>query len=88
MTTAGLRSLFRYHRQATGINLANPHRFRHTFASDMVREGVSLPALMHLMGHSDIQTTLIYVQVTPQDVYLQYARAVSNRIHRPPVTSS
>jgi integrase/recombinase XerD len=88
MTAAGLRSLFRYHRQSTGIKLANPHRFRHTFASDMVREGVSLPALMHLMGHADIQTTLLYVQVTPQDVYVQYARAVANRIHRPPVTSS
>jgi integrase len=88
MTAAGLRSLFRYHRQSTGIKLANPHRFRHTFASDMVREGVSLPALMQLMGHADIQTTLLYVQVTPQDVYLQYACAVAKRIHRPPVTSS
>lgn len=29
MTPAGLRSLFRYHRQTTGIKLANPHRFRH-----------------------------------------------------------
>src|SRR5436853_1803669 len=29
MTAAGLRSLFRYHRQGTGIQLANPHRFRH-----------------------------------------------------------
>src|SRR5271169_4384792 len=46
MTPAGLRSLFRYHRQTTGVKLANPHRFRHTFASDMVRAGVSLPALM------------------------------------------
>ena len=88
MTAAGLRSLFRYHRQTTGIKLANPHRFRHTFASDMVRAGVSLPALMRLMGHADIQTTLLYVQVTPQDVYLQYARAVANRVHRPPLTSS
>jgi len=88
MTAAGLRSLFRYHRQSTGVKLANPHRFRHTFASDMVREGVSLPALMQLMGHADIQTTLLYVQVTPQDVYLQYARAVANHIHRPPATSS
>ena len=50
MTPAGLRSLFRYHRQTTGIKLANPHRFRHTFASDMVRAGVSLPALMQLDG--------------------------------------
>jgi integrase len=88
MTAAGLRSLFRHHRQTTGITLANPHRFRHTFASDMVRAGVSLPALMQLMGHADIQTTLLYVQVTPQDVYLQYARAVAQHIRPLPVTAS
>jgi integrase len=88
MTPAGLRSLFRYHRQTTGIQLANPHRFRHTFASDMVRAGMSLPALMHLMGHADIETTLRYVQVTPQDVYLQYARAVAQCIRPLPRISS
>jgi site-specific recombinase XerD len=84
MTPAGLRSLFRYHRRTTGINPANPHRFRHTFASDMLRAGVSLPALMRLMGHSDIQTTLLYVHVTPQDVYLEYARAVAQHIRPVP----
>jgi integrase len=88
MTPAGLRSLFRYHRRATGIQLANPHRFRHTFASDMVRAGISLPALMQLMGHADIQTTLHYVQVSPQDVYLQYARAAAQCIHPQPRISS
>jgi len=80
MTPAGLRSLFRHHRRTTGIQLANPHRFRHTFASDMVRAGISLPALMQLMGHADIQTTLHYVKVSPQDVYLQYARAAAQCI--------
>jgi integrase len=80
MTVAGLRSLFRYHRRTTGIQFANPHRFRHTFASDMVRAGNSLPALMQLMGHADIETTMLYVQVTPQDVYLQYAKAVAQHI--------
>jgi integrase len=88
MTPAGLRSLFRHHRQTTNIKLANPHRFRHTFASDMIRAGMSLPALMHLMGHSDIQTTLLYVTVTPQDVYLQYARAVALHLRPLPVTAS
>ena len=88
MTAAGLRSLFRHHRHTTGVPLANPHRFRHTFASDMVRAGVSLPALMQLMGHADIQTTLRYVQVTPQDVYLQYARAVAQHIRPLPGTAS
>ena len=88
MTLAGLRSLFRYHRQRTGIRLANPHRFRHTFASDMIRGGISLPALMQLMGHADIQTTLRYVQITPQDVYLQYARAVAQHLRPLPRISS
>jgi integrase len=88
MTPAGLRSLFRYHRQTTGIQLANPHRFRHTFASDMVRAGMSLPALMQLMGHTDIETTMRYVQVTAQDVYLQYARAVAQCIRPLPRSAS
>ena len=87
MNAAGLRSLFRYHRQTSGIKLAHPHRFRHTFASDMVRAGMSLPALMQLMGHADIQTTLQYVRITPQDVYLEYARAVAQHIRPLPKIS-
>ena len=82
LTLAGLRSLFRHHRKTTGVSKANPHRFRHTFASDMIRAGVSLPALMRLMGHSQIHTTLIYVQLTPRDVYNEYAKAVT-RLTRP-----
>ena len=88
MTPAGLRSLFRYHRRTTGVKMANPHRFRHTFASDMVRAGVSLPALMQLMGHAQIQTTMVYVQVTPLEVYQQYARAVAQHIRPVPGTPS
>jgi len=84
MTPAGLRSLFRHHRCTSGVGRANPHRFRHTFASDMITAGLSLPALMQLMGHANIQTTLVYMQVTPQDVYDQYARAVATQVRRVP----
>ena len=87
MTPAGLRSLFRHHRRTTGVHKANPHRFRHTFATDMVRAGVSLPALMRLMGHANIQTTLVYVEVTPIDVYQQYARAAAQLIRPVPVVT-
>jgi site-specific recombinase XerD len=81
MTPAGLRSLFRHHRLRSDIPVANPHRFRHTFGADMVRAGISLPALQHLMGHSQIHTTLLYVQLAPQDIWREYARAVANRAH-------
>ena len=88
MTPAGLRSLFRYHRIVSGVAGAHPHRFRHTFASDMVRGGISLPALMNLMGHANISTTMIYVQISPRDVLEQYVRAVAKRLLPvPPVKS-
>jgi integrase/recombinase XerC len=42
MTPAGLRSLFRHHRATTGVTEANPHRFRHTFGSDMSKTRTTL----------------------------------------------
>ena len=80
MTVAGLRSLFRHHRLRSEVLRANPHRLRHTFGSDMVRNGISLPALQKLMGHSHIQTTMLYVQLAPQDVWREYGQAVQKRI--------
>jgi site-specific recombinase XerD len=40
-----------------------PHRLRHTYATEMIRLDVSLPALMKLLGHKTIRMTLRYVQV-------------------------
>lgn len=79
MTPAGLRSLFRHHRLRSQIPHANAHRLRHTFGADMVRAGISLPALQHLMGHAQIHTTMLYVQLAPQDIWREYARAIEQR---------
>jgi site-specific recombinase XerD len=84
LTAAGLRSLFRYHRAGSSTPQANPHRFRHTFGADMVRAGISLPALQQLMGHSQIRTTMLYVQLAPEDIWKQYRRALENRKLRSP----
>jgi integrase/recombinase XerD len=61
---------------------------RHTFATDMIRAGISLPALMHLMGHAQIQTTMVYVRITSQDVYQQYVRAVAQLVRPAPPSHS
>ena len=84
MTAAGLRSLFRHHRLTSRVPQANPHRFRHSFGSEMVRAGMSLPALMHLMGHADIHTTMLYCALAPQDVWREYTRAVQRRLRLSP----
>jgi integrase len=83
LSLAGLRSLFRYHRRTSELPRANPHRFRHTFGADMVRAGISLPALQQLMGHAQIRTTMRYVQLAPEDVWCAYRNAIENRRDKP-----
>jgi len=60
----------------------NPHQLRHTFATEMLRLGISLPALMQLMGHKDVRMTLRYVQITQQDVRREFQLARQNAAHR------
>src|SRR5258708_2392272 len=64
-----------------------PHRLRHSFASEMLRLGVSLPALMQLLGHKDIRMTMRYVQVTQHDLQREFHAARQNaaRPHRLPI---
>jgi len=82
MTLEGLRELFRYHRKRTRVEKANPHRFRHTFASDMVREGVPLPVLMRLMGHTQIHMTMRYVNLSAEDVRQEFERALRRNLEQ------
>ena len=56
----------------------SPHRLRHTWASDMLRCGISLPALKELMGHKDIRMTLRYLKVTQPDLQREFYRARHN----------
>ncbi|HXX21935.1 MAG TPA: tyrosine-type recombinase/integrase [Terriglobia bacterium] len=55
-----------------------PHRLRHSFATEMVRLGVSLPALMQMLGHKDIRMTMRYVEVVQLDLQREFRRARQN----------
>jgi len=52
-------------RKAGIEDLTKLHTLRHTFASHLVMKGVDLPTVQKLMGHSDIQTTMIYAHLAP-----------------------
>jgi site-specific recombinase XerD len=72
------RTLAEVARRAPCTSPVTPHRLRHSFASEMLRLGVSLPALMQLLGHKDIHMTLRYVQVTQQDLQREFHLARLN----------
>jgi len=67
-----------------------PHRLRHSFATEMLRLGVSLPALRQLMGHHDIRMTLRYLEVTQPDLQREFhlARQNASQPHRVPVIAA
>lgn len=76
LTAEGLRKLFR-NRRKKSILKANPHLFRHTFCTHMIRQGVSLPVVQKLMGHADIEVTMGYVHMSFDDVSEEYHRAIT-----------
>jgi integrase len=61
-----------------------PHMFRHTFATEMMRSGVSFPALMNLLGHSTPKMTLLYSEFTQTDLQREFRAARSQPRHIAP----
>ena len=61
-----------------------PHQLRHTYASEMVRSGVTLPALMKLLGHTDPGMTVRYVEVAGNDLQREFHLARSRPRHLAP----
>jgi hypothetical protein len=58
------------------------HQLRHTYASEMLRLGVSLPSLMQLLGHKHINMTLRYLKITQQDLWREVHQALQNTEQR------
>jgi site-specific recombinase XerD len=53
------------------------HRLRHSFATQMARAGMPVPALMKLLGHKTPKMTMRYVEVAQTDVRQAYDQALT-----------
>ena len=61
-----------------------PHQLRHTYASEMLRNGVGLPAVMKLLGHTSPEMTVQYLDVTLNDLQRAFELARSKPRHLVP----
>ena len=55
-----------------------PHQFRHTYATEMLRAGVTFPVLMKLLGHVDPDMTMRYVDIALTDLQREFNQARSH----------
>jgi hypothetical protein len=67
-----------------------PHQFRHTYATEMLRAGMSLTAVMKLLGHTSPEMTMQYLNVTLNDLQraLELARSKPRHLIPQPRVSS
>ncbi|WKN60276.1 site-specific integrase [Rhodococcus opacus] len=75
MTEAGLRSLFRRHRDLSGAGRVRPHRLRHTYGTELAAAGIDLMVLRELMGHVSPETTAEYVHLSIEQLAAEYGAA-------------
>ena len=61
-----------------------PHQLRHTYGTEMLRAGVSLPVLMKLLGHTSPEMTMLYVEVALNDLQREFQQARSKPRHLVP----
>lgn len=79
LTPAGLRTVFRYHRQTAGVPAGAPHALRHTFGTALAEAGVDLAVMQALLGHAHVDTTAGYIHLAPTHVKEQYDAARSRQ---------
>ncbi len=58
------------------------HRLRHTYATELLRNGVSLPGIMKLLGHRTLRMTLLYAAITNEDLGRNYLAAIEKANRR------
>jgi len=75
LTPAGLRTVFRYHRQLSGVTAGHPHALRHTFGTALAEAGVDLTVMQALLGHTHPDTTARYIHLAPTHVKAEFDAA-------------
>ena len=61
-----------------------PHQFRHTYATELLRAGVTLAAVVKLLGHKSPNMTLHYLEITQADLQREYHLARNHPRHLVP----
>mgnify|MGYP000987228009 CR=1 FL=1 len=61
--------------KAAGINIpVFPHKLRHSSATMALAQGMKITSIQKILGHSNLDTTMIYVDVNNEDVKSEFKK--------------
>lgn len=77
LNAGGIRFILNELGKRTNVENVHPHRFRRTFATNLVKRGMDLQEIQRLLGHSDISTTMTYVSVDDTRIHASYNKYIA-----------
>lgn len=54
--------------------VVKPHTFRHSFAVHCLKQGMNLRSLQKILGHNDLATTAVYLDLIAKDIKEDYQK--------------
>lgn len=79
--TDTVRQRIKYHFQKIIERDMHPHLLRHAFALRLLRSGCDLRSIQKLLGHSKIETTMLYLHIDNEYLEKEHARSFSKTVY-------